>query len=72
MTAFKSKTLSNMKWFLVVYFAVGTEWISAENLGKVGWYRIQHPDAESCIQAQWDFTEVTDTKVIRASCEPQD
>ncbi len=59
-----------MKWFLVVYFFVAGEWHTAEDLGRHGWYRIAHPDAESCIQAQWEFTEVTNQKVIRASCEP--
>jgi|TARA_B100000959_G_C14567830_1_gene454483 hypothetical protein len=62
-----------MKWFLVVYFFVccGPEggWKTAEELNNDGWYRIEHPDAESCINAQWEFTEVTNTNVIRASCE---
>ena len=58
-----------MKWFLVVYFVVGGEWVSAENLGKEGWYRIQYPDAESCINAQWEFTSITNPDAIRASCE---
>ncbi len=58
-----------MKWFLVVYFLVGTEWHTAESLDREGWYRVQHPDAESCIQAQWEFTSITNTDAIRASCE---
>ena len=58
-----------MKWFLVVYFMWAGEWHSAEDLNRIGWYRIAHPTAESCIQAQWDFTEVTNTQIIRASCE---
>ena len=58
-----------MKWFLVVYFVVGTEWPTAESLGREGWYRVEHPDAESCIQAQWEFTDITNTQAIRASCE---
>ena len=58
-----------MKWFLVVYFLIGTEWHTAERLDREGWYRVQHRDAESCIQAQWEFTDITNTKAIRASCE---
>jgi hypothetical protein len=58
-----------MKWFLVVYFFIAGEWHTAESLDRFGWYRIEHPNAESCINAQWEFTEVTNQKVIRASCE---
>ena len=58
-----------MKWFLVVYFFVAGEWYTAEHLNRHGWYKIAYPDVESCIQAQWKFTEVTDTNLIRASCE---
>jgi hypothetical protein len=58
-----------MKWFLVVYFFVAGEWHTAESLDRFGWHRIEHPNAESCINAQWEFTEVTNQKIIRASCE---
>ena len=64
-----------MKWVLIVYFFVlGPDggWKTAEELGKFGWYRTSHPDAESCIQAQWEFTSVTNQNVIRASCEQVD
>ncbi len=61
-----------MKWALVVYFFVAGGWFTAEELGRHGWYRIVHPDAESCIQAQWEFMEVVNQKVIRASCEEVD
>jgi len=60
----------HMKWALVVYFLVQGTWHTAEDLNRVGWYRIIHPDAESCIQAQWEFTAVTNPNIIRASCEP--
>ena len=60
-----------MKWFLVVYFVVGSEWVSAEKLGKEGWYRIQYPDAESCINAQWEFTSITNPDAIRAIVDQQ-
>ena len=43
-----------------------------QDLGRFGWYRIEHPTAESCINAQWEFTEVTNPRVIRASCEQLD
>ena len=59
-----------MKWALVVYFFVAGTWQTAEQLNKFGWYRTTYADAESCIQAQWQFTEVTNPRVIRASCEP--
>ncbi len=62
-----------MKWALVVYFFVccGPDggWKTAEELGRHGWYRIVHPDVESCIQAQWEFMEVVNKDFIRASCE---
>jgi hypothetical protein len=61
-----------MKWFLVVYFFVAGEWHTAEHLNMDGWHRMEYPTAESCIQAQWQFTDVTNPKVIRASCEPVD
>ena len=62
-----------MKWFLVVYFMVAGEWHSAEDLNRIGWYRIAHPTAESCIQAQWQFTEANpNIDEIRASCETVD
>jgi hypothetical protein len=61
-----------MKWFLVVYFFVAGEWHTAEHLNMDGWHRIEYPTAESCIQAQWQFTDVTNPKVIRASCEQHD
>jgi hypothetical protein len=53
-----------MKWFLIVYFlTMGTDgnmtWRTAEELGREGRYRMEHPDSESCIQAQNLFTENT-------------
>ena len=59
-----------MKWALVVYFFVAGTWQTAESLKRDGWYRTTYADAESCIQAQWQFTEVTNPRVIRASCKP--
>ena len=61
-----------MKWALVVYFFVAGTWQTAEQLNKFGWYRTTYADAESCIQAQWEFTSVTNQNVIRASCEQVD
>ena len=64
-----------MKWMLIVFFFVlntdGTmEWQTAEELGRDGWYRMEHPDAESCIQAQNRFTENNSRiNLIRASCD---
>ena len=58
-----------MKWFLVVYFLVAGEWHTAEVLHLDGWYRTAYTDAESCIQAQWHFTETTNTDVVKVSCE---
>jgi len=46
-------------------------WRTAEELGREGWYRMEHPDAESCLQAQNRFTENTDGALMRAACEPQ-
>jgi hypothetical protein len=46
-------------------------WHTAEELGRHGWYRIEYPDVESCIQAQHRFTENTRYQNLRrASCEP--
>ena len=65
-----------MKWFLIVYFlTMGTDgnmtWRTAEELGREGWYRMEHPDSESCIRAQNLFTENTDGTLMRAACEPR-
>ena len=65
-----------MRWFLIVYFlTMGTDgnmtWRTAEELGREGWYRMEHPDSESCIIAQNLFTENTDGRLMRASCEPR-
>ena len=64
-----------MKWFLIVYFlTMGTDgnmaWRTAEELGRDGWYRMEHPDLESCRQAQIRFTENSlGTGLVRAGCE---
>jgi len=59
----------HMKWALVVYFLVQGTWHTAEDLNRVGWYRIIHPDAESCIVAQNQFATQHDPAFVRASCE---
>ena len=65
-----------MKWFLIVYFlTMGTDgnmtWRTAEELGREGWYRMEHPDSESCQRAQNRFTENTNGALMRATCEPR-
>jgi hypothetical protein len=65
-----------VKWFLIVYFlTMGTDgnmaWRTAEELGREGWYRMEHPDAQSCVEAQNRFTEnFPRTDLVRAACEP--
>ncbi len=65
-----------MKWFLIVYFlTMGTDgnmtWRTAEELGREGWYRMEHPSSENCRRAQNLFTDNTNSALMRASCEPQ-
>ena len=54
-----------MQWIMVIYIFVAGEWVAND--------RVEFLDAESCIQAQWQFTEANpDIDEIRASCEPRD
>jgi len=65
-----------VRWFLIVYFlTMGTDgnmtWRTAEELGREGWYRMEHLSSEDCIEAQERFTENTDGVLMRAACEPR-
>ena len=63
----KSTVILNtaMQWFMVIYIFVAGEWLEDT--------RIPYPGSESCIQAQWRFTEANpEIQQIRASCELQD
>ena len=51
-----------MEWILAIYIFTAGEWQLHQQHG--------FPDVESCIQAQWEFTDLNpDITQIRASCE---
>ena len=54
-----------MKWVMIVYVLTAGVWTQS--------HTVSYPDAESCIQAQWQFTEANpNIDEIRASCETVD
>ena len=46
-----------MKWLLVVYFLVGTEWVTADSIGMDGWGSIYYKTDEECLPRQHEFTD---------------